>query len=407
MSAEPITHPSPTGRGRPILAVITNEITPYRVHYHHRIARELPELQLRTLLCRDSTWSAWKCDSPPEMGLEMLAEGELARSKGLWSRYHSHRRTAAAAIAWLSSHPVAAVIVSGYDGTVQRRIMSWCRRSGVPAIMHADSNDKGDTVRGWKRVLKHALLPRLLRRCSAVMCFGSAGRKYFRNYLFPDNGIFYSPLEPDYAQIENLDPAVVQRVSEQFGLDRSRFRFVVSSRLVPHKRVDVAIDAFLAIADEAPQWDLVVVGGGVLLESLKARVPQRLRSRVIVTGFVGDQLSVFALYKLGHVLVHPAAYEPWALVINEAAAADMAIISTDVVGAAFELVNDGVNGRLVPVGDVAAFSAAMRNATDTDRLATMRAASTRLLVDWRMSADPIAGLRAALAHCHILPLPIA
>jgi glycosyltransferase involved in cell wall biosynthesis len=85
-------------------------------------------------------------------------------------------------------------------------------------------------------------------------------------------------------------------------------------------------------------------------------------------------------------------------VINESAAAGMAIVATRVVGAAPELVRDGVNGRIVPPGDPGAMAAALRDATDPATLRRMRAASAQVLEQWRSAGDPVAGLRRALGR---------
>jgi len=47
---------------------------------------------------------------------------------------------------------------------------------------------------------------------------------------------------------------------------------------------------------------------------------------------------------------------PWALVVIEALAAGCPVISSDVVGAAWELIEDGVNGRIFPSGDLGSLS---------------------------------------------------
>ena len=57
--------------------------------------------------------------------------------------------------------------------------------------------------------------------------------------------------------------------------------------------------------------------------------------------------------------------------INEAAAAGLAIISSNVVGASAELVRDGVNGYLFPPGDLEALTRAMLDISSpgiTDRM---------------------------------------
>ena len=106
-------------------------------------------------------------------------------------------------------------------------------------------------------------------------------------------------------------------------------------------------------------------------------------------------------------LALPSDVEPWAVVINEAAAAGLASIASDVVGAAAELVRDGVNGRVFPAGDRSALIVALRDVTDPANADRMKAASALVLADWRRRADPVAGLRGALQSTGVLPQQIS
>jgi glycosyltransferase involved in cell wall biosynthesis len=159
------------------------------------------------------------------------------------------------------------------------------------------------------------------------------------------------------------------------------------------------IDAFIALADKRPNWDLVMIGSGVLKDQLLGRVPDSLKGRVCFTGFIGEQSTITAIYKVCDVLVLPSDYEPWAVVINEAAAAGLAIVSSDVVGASAELVKDGVNGFLFPAGDLTAFTQRLVEVTSKERIEQFKAASAGVLSNWRCRADPVEGLQAALRHC--------
>jgi glycosyltransferase involved in cell wall biosynthesis len=83
-------------------------------------------------------------------------------------------------------------------------------------------------------------------------------------------------------------------------------------------------------------------------------------------------------------------------VINEAAAAGLAIVSSTVPGAAAELVRDGVNGRVFPSGNLPALTTALADVTALDHIDAMKAASATVLADWRRRGDPVQGLRSAL-----------
>jgi glycosyltransferase involved in cell wall biosynthesis len=376
--------------------VLAPELTPYRLHFHRRIVREIPELRLWSLVTLDSARSSWRYQGGADIGAVRFGEGELARRRGPLSIARLEWEKARAVTRWLQEHQPAAVFAAGYNRLPQLAAIRWGYRHGVPVLMWADSNIHGDTARGLRRIAKNALLRRVLPRVSAVLACGSLGRQYFLRYGVPPGKIFLCPYEPDYEEIEHSPPERTRAVMARLGLDPQRRRVLVCGRLVPVKRPDLAVDAFAAIADQRPGWDLVLAGDGPLAQATRDRVPARLRQRVVFTGFIGDQGELTALYRACEVLLHPADYEPWALVINEAAASGLAIVASAVVGAAAELVRDGENGRLCPPGDLSAFARALLEATGPPPPLRMGAASRERVRVWRAQADPVQGLRHAL-----------
>ncbi|MGC6458297.1 MAG: glycosyltransferase, partial [Akkermansiaceae bacterium] len=79
--------------------------------------------------------------------------------------------------------------------------------------------------------------------------------------------------------------------------------------------------------------------------------------------------------------VHPALEEPWGLVINEAMACGLPILSSANVGAAEELVDDGVNGWAFDAADVGQIAEAMGRiaALEFEEISALGQASVRIL----------------------------
>ncbi len=259
-----------------------------------------------------------------------------------------------------------------------------------------DSNIHGDDPTRSRRAVKKRLIPWLQRRTRAIFVFGSCGRKFYERYGVPGEHCVFCPMEPDYAQIDAVTGADIEAARAAHALSAERKRFIFCARMTQVKRPDLLIDAFIAIAEQRPDWDLLMVGEGPLREGLMPRVPEALRSRVIWTGFVSDQRRISALYRASHAMVLPSDYEPWALVVNEAAAAGLPIVATSVVGAAAELVRDGVNGRTIPPGDAPALQAALLEVSAPGASERLGEGSRRVLAAWRAAADPVRQMTAAL-----------
>jgi glycosyltransferase involved in cell wall biosynthesis len=102
---------------------------------------------------------------------------------------------------------------------------------------------------------------------------------------------------------------------------------------------------------------VVVVGDGpelANLEQLAGELDVRAR-------FTGDRPleAVVEAYVAADVFALLSTHEPWGVVVNEAAACGLPLVLSDRVGAASDLLRDGENGVLVPVGDVDASADAL------------------------------------------------
>ena len=118
-----------------------------------------------------------------------------------------------------------------------------------------------------------------------------------------------------------------------------------------------------------------MVGDGPDRMALQRRA-QRFGSRVRFTGFV-PHAAVPAVLAHVDLLVLPSLYEDLSSALIEAMAAGLPVVATGVGGTA-DLVQDGVNGLLVPPGDPAALAAAIsRVLADPAAAARLSAAGRR------------------------------
>lgn len=382
-------------QGKIPIAIVCNSVPPYRLHVHRRIAREMSQVRLWTVRthAEDTRWTAPVDDR--EIGL-LWATSPLDIGRANLRSILRQWRLGHALTAWARRAGVRAVVLCGYDDLARIRLLLWCRWHRIPCLVSGDSNINDDRHQGLAAIVKRAVLSVLLRFCAAVLPFGTAGKLYFEKYRVPAERIFFFPLEPDYKAIQSLSEQAIADAGRQFALAKDRRRLLFCGRLISVKRVDLAIDAFCRIAGRRPLWDLVILGDGPLLADLKRRVPQNLAARVIWAGHIDGQRLVGAVQRCCDVLVLPSDQDRWALVINEALAAGMAVVSSTIPGAVLDLVHDRRNGRLFPPGNLGALEQCLLDVTDDQRLAAMKAESQSALSEWIRLADPIEGLRDAL-----------
>jgi glycosyltransferase involved in cell wall biosynthesis len=211
------------------------------------------------------------------------------------------------------------------------------------------------------------------------------------------------PFVPDIQLFENTPAAAIEQMRERFKLQPGRRRLLFSARMMEVKRPDLAVNAFGRIADERPEWDLVMVGDGPLRIELEASVPPRLRERVIWTGFLNSPEEIAGVYAQCDAMVLPSDHEPWGVVVVEAAAAGLAIVASDNVGAAPELVKPGMNGAVFRAGDLSALTEALREITAAGRVNEAKIQSLAVLHEWLAECDPVAAFRHALREARVMP----
>jgi glycosyltransferase involved in cell wall biosynthesis len=135
-------------------------------------------------------------------------------------------------------------------------------------------------------------------------------------------------------------------------------RLVVSvGRLSEEKGHDRLLESFARIAPAHPGWRLLIAGEGPLrreLEALRDRLG--LRERVDLPGLVPDVGRVLARADL-YVLASRREVFPMALC--EAMASGAPAVAMEYRASVREIVRDGVDGVVVPSGDVPALAAAM------------------------------------------------
>ena len=191
---------------------------------------------------------------------------------------------------------------------------------------------------------------------------------------------------PDSVPAESRD-ALRQRL----GLDGTVLAF--AGRLTAQKSLDVLLRA-VASCEEV---QLVIAGTGEELPLVEQLVAQLgLEPRVSLLGAL-PRARVLDLFAAADAAVLSSSWENFPHSVVEALAVGTPVIAT-AAGGVPEVVRDGENGLLVPVGDVAAFAAAIhRFAADPALRERLRANAARSVEPYA-PARLFAGLEATLVE---------
>jgi glycosyltransferase involved in cell wall biosynthesis len=156
-------------------------------------------------------------------------------------------------------------------------------------------------------------------------------------------------------RMRNIDLDSVTRLRAELAPNGETV-FVLVGRLSPPKTPEVFVEASALVAARHPKTRFVIVGDGVFRESVERLVEERnLRAHVVLLGLRRDAAEIVAA---SDVVVHSSTHEGLPKTILEGMAAGKPVIGTDVDGVSIVL-QDGMNGLLVPKNDPPALAAAM------------------------------------------------
>jgi glycosyltransferase involved in cell wall biosynthesis len=133
--------------------------------------------------------------------------------------------------------------------------------------------------------------------------------------------------------------------------------FLYVGRFSPEKNLPLLLEAFAEVFKNNSDIHLTLVGTGALESIIKDKIAKlNIQAGVKIMPWTDSVTEVMAKHD---VLCLSSDHEGWGMVLLEAAATGMPIITTD-VGCAGEAIINDENGLVVPVRDVTAYTSALR-----------------------------------------------
>jgi glycosyltransferase involved in cell wall biosynthesis len=268
-------------------------------------------------------------------------------------------------------------------GHMQFRAIPGILTKGVRAVTAADI-----VLFRWPSVASMLLLPfALLLRKTTVMRLrvdadaGLAASGYVRSRALLLTIRFYTRLA---MRLVDVPVCISAYLRDKFGNDRTLVLnecSVMSHDIAPRSgdgtagmvlyvgrlMAEKGVATLLRAMPLVPAARLVIVGGGAERPRLEVLARELgIETRVEFRGGVSDRSVLAAIFREAALFVLPSHSEGLGCVLLEAMAAGVPIVATD-VGGIPELIENGVNGLLVPAADVHALADAITRAlADSD-----------------------------------------
>jgi len=267
----------------------------------------------------------------------------------------------------------------------------------VPVLFRGDSTllDPRPPLRGLARRL---FLRWVYSHVDHAIAVGLNNRDYFRWCGLPDKRIGIAPHSVDTRRFGDPDgeqDLAAREWRERLGIPHTARVVLFAAKLIARKEPLLLLDAFLRCAPA--EAHCVIVGSGELEAAVRGRIADDERLHWLP---FQNQRSMPAVYRVGDVFVMPSSRsETWGLALNEAMASGRPVIASHRVGAARDLVVEGVTGWMFRSGDLADLARALSIALslDPDQLRKMGAAARGHVQGWSTEAAARGIERSVLA----------
>ncbi len=220
---------------------------------------------------------------------------------------------------------------------------------GSRVFYMTDANVQGEKSKNkLKRWLKKIVLAGILFKVVAgFLSAGESNRLLYQLYGVPNKKIIPFAYSWGYDKLaemhENDTTDAGPALRAQLGIDDDANVVLFCGRLSEEKNLFNLLAAYDRL--KVDNTALVLVGDGPLMGALKDYAADHDLRSVHFIGFQ-NRNTVLDYYSIADVLVLPSIRETWGIVVNEAMSFGVPVITSDQVGAAYDMVEHGSNGYI-------------------------------------------------------------
>lgn len=291
--------------------------------------------------------------------------------------------------------------VHGWGSLTNILAIIWAIYLNIPILMRGESSLHTEKYFWPRAKIKKMFLNILFKNISAFLAIGSANKEFYLNYGIDQRKIFMMPYAVDNQRLKmainlSLDPV---NIKSDLIIDCDRKVLLFVGKFTERKRAKDLMDAYICLSRVEHNFklpSLIFVGDGDCRKELEVLKELHGLNQVHIVGFK-NQTELPHYFNLADIFIMPSMSEPWGLVLNEAMCAGCAVIASDQVGAAFDLVRNDENGYIYPAGDVNELAKVLIQLLSNEcEITRMGNRSLEIIAEWSYRENVI-GLHKALS----------
>lgn len=261
------------------------------------------------------------------------------------------------------------IVIGVYSTFTAMYAIRYLRKKKIPYIISTDGGFISSNEGNAKKKLK----TKLIGGAAAWFSTCTMSDEYLIYYGADKDKIYRYPFTSIAAK--DIIPAPLtsdekDKIKQKLGIKAEKVLIGVG-QLIPRKGWDILIKALEKINDSS--IETLIVGGeeDQFKELLKNYEIETIPDNIRIISFMSKD-DLFEYYRASDIFVLPTREDVWGLVVNEAMANGLPVISTVKCNAGVELIEEDVNGKLIPVSDSESLYNAIRKLlSEPERLAQM------------------------------------
>lgn len=319
---------------------LTNIPSPYRVEFFNELGKycDLTVLfEKKASDERDESWKKFNTDN-------FMAIYLKGKSIGVAEAFCPN------VIKYLN-HSYDHIVVTNFSDPTGILAITILRMKKIPYIIESDGGFAG-SGQGVKEGIKKWLLS----EANLYFSTAKAHDDYYLTYGAKKSELIRYP----FSSLHNADilaePVTLQEkvlLRKKLGMTESKIILSVG-QFIHRKGYDIL---FKALRQLDSSIGCYIVGGKPTEEYIQMVKEDNLTNIHFVDFKLKDELNEY--YKAADLFVHPTREDIWGLVINEAMAQGLPIVTTDRCVAGLELIQEESLGQIVPVEDIDALATAI------------------------------------------------
>lgn len=245
-----------------------------------------------------------------------------------------------------------AILIHGYESLTAWLTLLAAKLTGTKIMWRGEAVLRGiETNKSLKQWMKRHILKFFFKACDAVLYSCIGNKEYLKFYGVENTKLFPIPcaVNNEFFQAERLKyQNSHELIKQELGILSNDIVILFSARFTKRKRPLDLLNALLLI--DHSNITVLFVGDGPERQVMENFVVQN-NIKAIFTGFK-NQSEMSKYYSIADIDIVISDYDPSPKAMNEAMNFEMPIIVTDVVGTAYDLVEEEKNGFIIKVGDI-------------------------------------------------------